>query len=58
MDITTQNFEQELARIKQAIKECDFIAMDTEFTGLNFGENSKRTNIDNSNVLYKKHKYV
>lgn len=58
MDITTQNFDSELARIKQAIKGCDFIAMDTEFTGLNFGENSKRTNIDNSNVLYKKHKYV
>ncbi|KAH3734717.1 hypothetical protein DPMN_041161 [Dreissena polymorpha] len=35
MDVTKKNFKESLAQIQQAITECNFIAIDGEFTGLN-----------------------
>lgn len=58
MDITTQNFEAEKESIKEVIQGCDFIAMDTEFTGLDIGKKAKRLHTDSSRKLYKKHKFV
>lgn len=58
MEITTQNFEQEFDNIKQAIIDSDFIAMDTEFTGLEIGEKAEKNRHDSSNKMYKKYKYV
>ncbi|EKX53370.1 hypothetical protein GUITHDRAFT_101074 [Guillardia theta CCMP2712] len=34
MDVTTENFEEVLREIKPLIDECDFLAIDCEFTGL------------------------
>ena len=33
MQITSQNFESALQVFKEALKEADFVAFDTEFTG-------------------------
>lgn len=37
MDVVNENFYQLLPEIEQAIAECDFIAIDGEFTGLHNG---------------------
>ena len=34
MDVTIENFEEVLREIKPLIDECDFLAIDCEFTGL------------------------
>jgi TusA-related sulfurtransferase len=58
MEITTDNFSQQLEDIKRAIKECDFIAMDTEFPGLDYGKKAQRNHFDGSNILYQKQKFL
>ncbi|KAG0196960.1 hypothetical protein BGX28_009526 [Mortierella sp. GBA30] len=42
MEILRDNFQRELPYIKEAIKECEFIAIDAEFSGLHT-EPNKRT---------------
>ncbi|ORY97393.1 CAF1 family ribonuclease-domain-containing protein [Syncephalastrum racemosum] len=42
MEIPRQEFQQMLPTIKKAIDECDFIAIDTELSGLHRPGNSKR----------------
>jgi len=58
MEITTENFHKELEDIKQAIQEWDFIAMDTEFTGLEIRGKAEKCDFDNTNILYRKHKFI
>jgi hypothetical protein len=41
MDITQLNFEQNLPMIKRSIETADFIAFDTEFSGLCVGFDDK-----------------
>ena len=33
MEVTTENFEQVLPLLEQSIKQADFVAVDTEFSG-------------------------
>ncbi|CAO3570358.1 unnamed protein product [Mortierella alpina] len=42
MEILRENFQRELPYIKEAIEECEFIALDAEFSGLHT-EPNKRT---------------
>jgi hypothetical protein len=35
MDITIENFQEKLDLVKASIKSCDFISIDTEFSGNN-----------------------
>lgn len=37
MDITSQNFEEKLQFMLESVRSADFIALDTEFSGLNVG---------------------
>lgn len=37
MDIVNSNFRDNLELMIESIKSCDFIALDTEFSGLSVG---------------------
>ncbi len=36
MDIDNKNFKQNLQKIQQEIKECEFVSVDCEFSGKHF----------------------
>ncbi|KAI0224703.1 Poly(A)-specific ribonuclease PARN [Lamellibrachia satsuma] len=40
MEVTKQNFKENLEIVSKAISECDFMAIDGEFTGLNTSEHN------------------
>ncbi|KAF9132089.1 hypothetical protein BGW39_000808 [Mortierella sp. 14UC] len=42
MEILKEDFEAKLPLLQKAISECDFVAMDTEMTGLNVPANAHR----------------
>ncbi|KAF9139316.1 hypothetical protein BG015_002067 [Linnemannia schmuckeri] len=44
MEIVRENFQRELPYIKEAIEECEFIAIDAEFSGLHTEPNRRTQN--------------
>ncbi|XP_077996074.1 poly(A)-specific ribonuclease PNLDC1-like isoform X2 [Glandiceps talaboti] len=53
-EILRTQFEHELPKILEVIHRCDFIAIDTEFTGLKTGESDKPSLFDTPEDRYKK----
>ncbi|KAF9210132.1 hypothetical protein CPC16_011597 [Podila verticillata] len=53
MEIIKDNFEASLPMLKKAIEECDFVAMDTEMTGLALPINVPK-NTDSLSTRYQK----
>ena len=37
-DVTVENFEEALARLRAIVPNCDFVSIDLEFTGLDHDE--------------------
>ncbi len=52
MQVTKDNFQTELPKIKRAIDECDFLAFDTELTGLSSGKHAKINALDTIEQRY------
>lgn len=52
MDITANNFLQNLELIARSIKTADFIAYDTEFSGLTVGFDDQQHDYDNIESKY------
>ena len=57
MDITQENFIQSLPLIKKSIRTADFIAFDSEFSGLSVGFDDKQHDYDTVEDKYQKLKY-
>jgi len=53
MEVTKENFDQVLPVIAEAIKECDFLAFDTELTGLTT-RGQRITGLDSVEERYQK----
>ncbi|KAI9203692.1 ribonuclease H-like domain-containing protein [Polychytrium aggregatum] len=56
MDVTRSNFEATLAVIKQAIDECDFVAIDAEMTGLHSESTQRAHTYDTIQQRYAKYR--
>ncbi|CAL1545222.1 unnamed protein product [Lymnaea stagnalis] len=54
VEVTRHNFDAFLPQIEYSINSADFIAVDTEFTGLYFDETSKPSLFDNTAERYAK----
>ena len=54
MDITSNNFIESLPIIEHSISTADFIAFDTEFSGLSVGFDDKQHDYDNIEDRYQK----
>jgi poly(A)-specific ribonuclease len=54
MNITQENFEELLPRIVEDIKQCDFISIDAEFTGLGLDPLTRNDILDTSAERYEK----
>ena len=52
MDITIDNFDQKIDFIKKSISSADFIAFDTEFSGLSIGFDDKQHDYDSLEDKY------
>ena len=57
MDITNINFLESLPLITQSIHSADFIAYDTEFSGLSIGFDDKQHDYDSAEDRYQKLKH-
>jgi len=57
MDITQNNFIEKLPLIKKSIQTADFIAYDTEFSGLSIGFDDKQHDYDTIEDKYQKLKH-
>ncbi|XP_050409679.1 poly(A)-specific ribonuclease PNLDC1 [Patella vulgata] len=53
-EVLKSNFETLFPLIENAIKQCEFVALDTEFTGLQFDESCKASLFDTSEGRYLK----
>jgi hypothetical protein len=55
MELLRDNFERSLPMLEEAINECDFMAIDIEFTGLDpRGQPTPRSESDNIQERYEK----
>lgn len=54
MEVTRQNFNETLPSIEKAIEECDFMSLDTEFTGLFADSTAREDYLDTLNERYDK----
>ncbi|KAL6059436.1 poly(A)-specific ribonuclease PNLDC1 isoform X2 [Balamuthia mandrillaris] len=54
MEVTKENFKQALPEVVAAIRECDFVALDTEFTGLSLSKSLDTSVIDTKEEQYQK----
>jgi hypothetical protein len=54
MDITCLNFAETLPAMLKAVEEADFIALDTEFSGLNVGFDDQHHDFDQAEDRYQK----
>ena len=57
MDITANNFIEKLELIVESIKTAEFIAYDTEFSGLSVGFDDKQHDYDTIETKYQKLKH-
>lgn len=57
MDITSSNFVQHLDLIRKSIHSADFIAIDSEFSGLSIGFDDKQHDFDTIEDKYQKIKH-
>ncbi|WAR03429.1 PNDC1-like protein [Mya arenaria] len=54
VEILSSSFDEKFAEIEQAIRSCDYIAIDTEFTGLRLNEQVKSSLFDDGAERYRK----
>ncbi len=54
MDVVASNFEEALAKLRSAVSDCDFISLDTEFTGLDLHKHQRVSSADSLEVRYQK----
>ena len=54
MQVTRENFQDVLPTVQEAIRSCDFIAIDTEFSGLYTGKVPREHVLDTHQVRYLK----
>ncbi|XP_061188367.1 poly(A)-specific ribonuclease PNLDC1-like [Saccostrea echinata] len=54
MEVNKHNFEEYLPKISESISKSEFIAIDTEFTGLNLGGETKNSLFDSIEDRYNK----
>jgi hypothetical protein len=52
MEVTTENFPDSLIELEAAIHECDFVAIDTELTGLRSSKEEKVRFLDTQAEYY------
>jgi len=52
MDILGGNFRDRLDLMTESIKTCDFIALDTEFSGLSVGQKDIKNSFDEPEGCY------
>ena len=57
MDILRDNFSEKYDLIIDSVKTCDFITLDTEFSGLNVGYEDQSSGFDQSEDRYQKLKH-
>ncbi|XP_055874675.1 poly(A)-specific ribonuclease PARN-like isoform X1 [Biomphalaria glabrata] len=57
MEITKHNFNDELENIMSAIENCDYLAIDGEFTGLDSGDGGHAAQFDTPAERYNKLRY-
>ena len=57
MDITIKNFAEKLQFILDSVKTADFIALDSEFSGLNVGYEDIPHGYDEAEQRYQKLKH-
>ena len=57
MDITSANFLESLPMVIKSVHSADFIAFDTEFSGLSVGFDDKGHDYDSIEDKYQKLKY-
>ena len=58
MEITSENFIQSLPKILSSIESADFIAIDSEFSGLSIGFEDKQHWYDTTEDQYQKVKHT
>jgi poly(A)-specific ribonuclease len=58
MDITSENFIERLPLITQSIQTADFMAIDSEFSGLSIGFDDKQHDYDTTEDKYQKFKHT
>ena len=58
MDIFHSNFYEKLGLIADDISECDYITLDTEFSGLNLTDWDWATEVDSVETHYQKIKFT
>ncbi|KAK5669258.1 hypothetical protein QVD99_003666 [Batrachochytrium dendrobatidis] len=56
MEVVQSNFEEVLDSVREAIENADFIAVDTEFTGLGLTPNERLSLLDTPQERYLKHR--
>lgn len=56
MEVDKDNFEEYLPKIEESISKADFVAIDTEFTGLNLNDETKNSLFDTIEERYNKHR--
>jgi hypothetical protein len=52
MDISADNFRDHLQLMIESVKSCDFIALDTEFSGLSVGQKDIKNSFDEPEGCY------
>ena len=57
MDITSSNFAEKLPLILESVKTADFIAIDSEFSGLSVGFEDQSHVFDSLEDRYQKYKH-
>jgi hypothetical protein len=58
MDVTIENFETVLPIFEESVANCDFVAFDTEFSGLNLCGDERLNDYDSNEERYQKLKYI
>ena len=58
MEITKDNFDEAFETVCDAIKKCDVMAFDTEFTGFSISQEDRGHDYDSLEDRYQKLKYV
>lgn len=52
MDVVKETFSAQFETVKQAILSCDFVAIDTELTGLSASKKARINSLDSAEERY------
>lgn len=57
MEVTIENFEEVFPLLEDSIRTADFIALDTEFSGINVQDTDEHNEYDSVEERYQKVKF-